>query len=181
MSGSHKISSMEKTNYLTNLLGVFATSLTTRMDHQIADLGGRSLNHDSALVVIHNRPNESIDILSKVLHLTHSGAVRLVKTLENESWIERSRNMDDGRSVSLCLTKKGKKRVAEILDARARVIDDILETLDDGQRKSLEQILIKALGDVTDNRQEARRLCRYCDEKVCHSRGCPIDQSFARG
>ena len=41
---------------LKDLPGAFATTISTRGEQQIVDLGGRSLNHESALVVICNHP-----------------------------------------------------------------------------------------------------------------------------
>ncbi|MDN3488345.1 MULTISPECIES: MarR family transcriptional regulator [unclassified Pseudoalteromonas] len=85
---------------------------------QIAELGGRSLSHESALFTIYNHPNETIDVLSKVLGLTHSGAVRLINTLEKEELVERRKSVKDARSVVLYVTDKGSQRVKRVLNSR---------------------------------------------------------------
>ena len=85
---------------------------------QIAELGGRSLSHESALFTIYNHPNETIDVLSKVLGLTHSGAVRLINTLEKEELVERRKSVKDARYVVLYVTDKGSQRVKRVLNSR---------------------------------------------------------------
>lgn len=58
----------------------------------------------TVLVVINNHPNETIDVLSKVLALSHSGAVRLINTLEQEGLVARYKSMQDARFVVLRTT-----------------------------------------------------------------------------
>ena len=100
MTHSHIISSMKNDKYISNLIGAFATSVAGDIEQKISDLGGRSLSHESALVVIFNHPNETINVLSKVLGLTHSGSVRLINTLEGEGLVEEG-------SVKEVLVKEG--------------------------------------------------------------------------
>jgi len=150
--------------YVTNLLGALATTMSTRIEQEIALLGGRSLSHESALVTISNHPNDSINVLSKVLGLTHSGAVRLINTLENEKLVERSRSDDDGRSVVLRVTAEGRKRADAVLRARRQVTNKVLETLTAEQQQALNSMLETALGGLTADQESARRICRLCDE-----------------
>ena len=90
MIESHIIKFMKNEKYISNLIGTFATSVSNDIEKQIAELGGRSLSHEAALVTIYNHPNETIDVLSKVLGLTHSGAVRLINTLEKNKAQEKT-------------------------------------------------------------------------------------------
>ncbi|WP_282610104.1 MarR family winged helix-turn-helix transcriptional regulator [Pelagibius sp. Alg239-R121] len=168
---------MSKNAYLTNLLGAFATSVSAGIEQEISKLGGRSLSHESALVTIRNHPSDSIDVLSKVLGLTHSGAVRLINTLEQEKLVERHRNLDDGRSVVLRLTASGRKRADKVLHAREQVTAKVLDSLTASQQQALGPVLEAALNQITDGEEAARRICRLCDEGVCRSKGCPVERA----
>ncbi|TDF39225.1 MarR family transcriptional regulator [Alteromonadaceae bacterium M269] len=160
--------------FLNNLIGVFATSITTRMETAISALGGRSLSHDSALVLIHSHPGDSIDALRKSLDLTHSGAVRLINTLEKEDLVDRLPSPEDRRAVRLYLTEKGKEQVQTILDVRSKAIESSISELSDEQRAALRDIIETALPKSITDQVEAKRVCRYCDLNTCFETGCPI-------
>lgn len=171
------LSAMRTETYISNLLGTFATNIVTRVEQEIADLGGRSITHESALVTIRNHPGESIDVLSKALGLTHSGAVRLINSLETEAFVERHRSIDDKRSVEINLTPKGQKRAIKVLEARERVTNTTLKMLSQDQQAALVPVLEAALAGLTNNQESARRICRLCDESVCRSQGCPVENA----
>jgi DNA-binding MarR family transcriptional regulator len=166
---------MMKNDYLENILGAFTTALTSNIESEVSNLGGRSLNHETALVAIYNHPDEGIDKLSKVLGLTHSGAVRLVGTLINEGLLVRRQNPNDARAAVLCVTEAGQQRVQKILQARAQTIESVVASLSDQQKEQLLPIIELALSSITKNETEARRICRLCNEGVCKSIGCPVE------
>lgn len=166
---------METNNYITNLLGAFATTVSTQIEQAVANLGGRSLTHESALVTIRNHPNDTIHVLSKALGLTHSGGVRLINTLEEEGLVERHRSEEDARAVVLRVTTKGRRRADNILQAREQVIEPILTNLTDKQQQSLIPILEASLRELTGSQEGARRICRLCDERTCRPQGCPVE------
>jgi DNA-binding MarR family transcriptional regulator len=166
---------MTSDDYLANLIGVFATTISTLIEREISEVGGRSISHNSALVTIRNHPNDTIDMLSKVLGITHSGAVRLVDTLESEGRVERHRSGDDGRAVVLRLTAKGRSEANKVLRARGRVTKAFFEKLTAEQRAVLAPMLETALESFTDGHESARRICRLCDEGACRPQGCPVE------
>lgn len=178
MTQSYIVSSMKNDKYISNLIGAFATSVTSGIEQQISSLGGCSLNHESALVVIDNHPNETIDVLSKVLRLTHSGAVRLINTLEEQGLVERHRSVHDARSVVLCVTPDGSKRVKQILNNREIVTSKLLENFNDEQKQNLLDLLEIAMGGLTHEQSKARQICKLCDEGVCRKLGCPVENSI---
>jgi DNA-binding MarR family transcriptional regulator len=169
---------MKNEKYISNLIGAFATTVSSEIENKISQLSGRSLNHEIALVAIYNHPNETIDILSKVLGLTHSGAVRLVNTLESEALIERHKSAEDARSVVLRMTPIGSKRVASILNSREKVTDKLLENFDKNQKEAFLSLLEIAMGNLTHEKIEARRICRLCNEGVCRKLGCPVESAI---
>ncbi len=168
---------MNKDGYVNNLLGAFATTVAMRIEQDIAGLGGHSLTHESALVAMSQHPDESIDTLSKVLGLTHSGAVRLVNTLEKEGLVERHRSSEDARIAVLRVTLKGKKRADKVLNAREQITEKVLGTLSADQIEVLQPVLEDALAKLTDNQHDARRICRLCNEQVCRPKGCPVEMA----
>ncbi|UHC82757.1 MarR family transcriptional regulator [Pseudomonas sp. NIBR-H-19] len=170
---------MNNNEYLANLLGAFATTISMRVEHEVSELGGHGLTHESALVAIFNHPNDSIDVLRKVLGITHSGAVRLINTLEQEGLVERHRSEKDARTAVLRVTPEGQQRACKVLQARAQVTTQILETLTTEQQQTLTLLLETALGQLTNDKDDARRICRLCNEKVCRARGCPVEMSVS--
>lgn len=169
---------MTDNKYASNLIGAFATMVSTKVETQILDLGGRSLNHEAALVAIHNHPNETIDVLSKVLGLTHSGVVRLINMLEKEDFVVRHKSTKDARAVVLQITDKGTYRVKEILLSREKVTSKVLASFDDAQKQALVELLETAMGDLAGEQMNARRICRLCNEGVCRKRGCPVEMNI---
>ncbi len=168
---------MKDEKYLSNLIATFATTVATQVEQQIAELGGRSLSHEAALVAIYNHPNDTIDVLSKVLGLSHSGAVRLINTLEKAGLVERHKSAQDARSVVLCVTNEGSERVQSILKSRQSVTVKMLENFDQTQKQNLLSLLEVAMGNLTHEPIEARRICRLCNEGVCRKHGCPVEKA----
>ena len=169
---------MKNEKYLSNLVGAFATAVASEVETNISELGGRSLSHEVALVAIHNHPHETIDILSKVLGITHSGTVRLINTLEKEGLVERHKSPQDARSVVLCVTLDGRIRVESILKSREGVTSKLLESFDDNQKQDFLKLLEIAMSNLTDKEVEARRVCKLCNEGVCRKFGCPVENAI---
>ncbi|OED46179.1 MarR family transcriptional regulator [Endozoicomonas sp. (ex Bugula neritina AB1)] len=169
---------MNTNHYISNLLGAFATTVSMQIEQEIMHLGGHSLTHESALVAIRNHPNNTISILSKVLGITHSGAVRLVNTLVEEGLVERRRSNKDARAAILCVTEEGTIRVDKVLAAREKVTAQVLGHLDKQQQASIISVLETSLSALTGGQESARRICRLCDESVCRSKGCPVEMAI---
>ncbi|MGF1900182.1 MarR family winged helix-turn-helix transcriptional regulator [Aliivibrio sifiae] len=162
-------------NYLKNLLGAFATTIASNIEMEVADLDGRSLSHEAALVAINNHPNDGIEMLSKVLGLTHSGSVRLVNNLVHDGLVERHRSKIDARAVVLCVTNLGRDRANKILLAREKITSGVLDKLGEREKETIVPILESILSTMTDSVIKARRICRFCDEGACRKKGCPVE------
>ena len=166
---------MSKDTYASNLLGTLSTTIATIIDRQVADIGDLGISAATALVTIRNHPDDSIETLSHILQLTHSGVVRLVNRLEDDKLVKRYKRAQDARSVTIRLTIKGQKQAGEILKARASITLSVLETLSDTQQAALIPILEIALKNLTEDSNSARQICRLCDEDVCRPQGCPVE------
>src|SRR4051794_27312099 len=116
----------------------------------------------------------TIEGLARVLHLSHSGAVRLVDRLEGDGLVER-RTGPDARSVSVHPTAAGRAEADRLRRAREAAMLDILTPLDDAERTALVGALEKLLGGMTPARAAARHTCRLCDADACgHREHCPV-------
>ncbi|MBG6176689.1 DNA-binding MarR family transcriptional regulator [Labrenzia sp. EL_208] len=163
--------------YINNLLGAFATTLASAIDESVDEVGLRSGSAATALVTIFNHPDESIDVLRRILNLTHSGAVRLINSLESEGLVERAPSLKDRRAVVLRVTSGGEARAKAVLAAREDMTNRIVEDLTVEQRDALLPVLATMLNTLTDDQDSARRNCRLCNEGVCRPRGCPVEQA----
>ena len=116
-----------------------------------------------------------MDDLRSAIGLTHSGAVRLVDRLAESGLVER-RPGQDGRSVAVMLTPRGRRVAERTMAARAAVIDELLDRLGPAERAALVPLLERLVGAVTERRLAARVagrppsggwLCRLCDFDAC--------------
>ena len=169
---------MKNDKYISNLLGAFATTLSNSIEREVSILDGNSLNHESALVAIYNHPNTTINTLSKILELTHSGAVRLINTLEEKKLVKRHKSLSDARSIVLHITEAGSKRVQLILNCREKATLKTIAVLSETQKENLLNILEASMSNVTNEKLEARRICKLCNEGVCRKLICPVEHSI---
>ena len=131
----------------SNLLGALAVGLTDALT-EVTERGARhGAAAPAALVTIADEARISIERLSQVLQLSHSGAVRLVDRLSADGLVERQSGRDQ-RSVSLVLTA--------------------------AERRSLSPLLEKLLAGVSAGRRSADHICRLCDTSVCPLSDCPV-------
>jgi Mn-dependent DtxR family transcriptional regulator len=113
-----------------------------------------------------------------VLGLSHSGGVRVVKSLRRAGLVDLRRDRNDGRAVEVRLTDQGRETASRIRAGRLEALDALLEGLTPAERAQLDELLGRALGAATG---DARRICRLCDPDVCgHPSRCPVTRSFAR-
>ncbi|WP_343562453.1 MarR family winged helix-turn-helix transcriptional regulator [Kiloniella sp. b19] len=172
---------MVNESYSNNLLGAFATAVASSIETRVSKVGNLGINEAATLVAVSNHPGDTIDVLSRVLNLTHSGTVRLVNRLESEGLIERRKSLKDARAVTVHVTAKGAEIVAEVLETRAAVVEKVLSSLSPDQKELLTPVLEKALSALTEDMPSARRICRLCHEGVCRPQGCPVEKAVVAG
>ena len=164
--------------YVKNLLGAFATTVSDAIEQKIDAFGARNISHEIALITVYNHPDESIDVLRRVLNLSPSGAVKLVNVLEKEGLMIRCKDKIDARITGLQITEKGKKRVVKILSARDSILSNVVRSLTKDQIKVLLPIIELMMRSMTTDQSSARRICKMCNEDVCRNRGCPVENSI---
>lgn len=161
---------------LGNLLGVVATGLTDAVDDAVLDdleLDGRAA---AALVALLDfAPSGPVRMLSQVVGLTHSGAVRLVNRLVTAGYAQRGPG-GDSRSVTVTLTPKGRAAARLVREHRQRAITAALTGLTRQQRDQLTAACELVIANLTRERLARRArgqppaggaLCRMCDFTAC--------------
>ncbi|WP_438704317.1 MarR family winged helix-turn-helix transcriptional regulator [Tabrizicola sp.] len=160
-----------------NMLGALALALADRIGASAEATSGLHVTAASALVVITNHPGEPVDAIRRALGLTHSGAVRLVDGLEAAGLVERRRSDRDGRAIALWPTRAGERTASEITLARARLLAPMLARTEEADRKVVVALLETALAALTDSKDQARSICRFCEEGICRPQGCPVERA----
>jgi DNA-binding MarR family transcriptional regulator len=158
-----------------NLLGAHALVVSDRM----REAAGMELSSAAVLTVLQTfADGASIDALRRVLGLSHSGGVRIVKRLEAEGLIAREPDPVDRRAIRLHLTEEGEREARRLLSARQAALTPLLAGLGEREGAALERLLERLLASVTGSGEDANRICRLCDPDVCgHPARCPVTQA----
>jgi MarR family transcriptional regulator, negative regulator of the multidrug operon emrRAB len=175
--------------HAANALGALSLVVADRMNAAIEPIAGLGPSAPAALAALHEfLDGGSVTQLSSVLGLTHSGAVRLVDRLADEGLVERV-GAQDGRAVSIVLTRSGRGVAERILRARQESVTSVLSSLTSDEVDSLAVALDTMLTTVTLARGKERSanthnrqqpwLCRLCDFAACgRSEGnCPVNNT----
>jgi MarR family transcriptional regulator, negative regulator of the multidrug operon emrRAB len=158
-----------------NLLGAHALVVADRM----REAAGMELSSAAVLTCLETfADGASIDALRRVLGLSHSGGVRIVKRLEADGLVAREPDPADARAVRLHLTREGEREARRLLTARQAALTPLLAGLGGRESAALERLLERLLASVTDSGDAANRICRLCDPDVCgHPGRCPVTQA----
>lgn len=162
---------MAHTSREANLLGACALAVAERLPPDA---------QDAALVALATwLAGTTVDGLARVLHLTHSGAVRLADRLERDGLLER-RPGTDGRTRALHLTGAGLEAASALQASRFAALEDLLDPLSPADRAALVPLLERILAGLTTDHASAGRTCRLCDPAVCgHPTRCPVTLAVA--
>jgi MarR family transcriptional repressor of emrRAB len=161
-----------------NVVGALCSALAEAIEDSIVEQVGLAPPLAAALVTIQTRPGITVDALSRILGLSHSGAVRVVDHLEKDGLVARERR---GREVALRVTRAGLRVSREVLTIRSRTVEVLLGDLPARTRSQLVGAASALLAALTTGRDSARRVCRLCDQDGCTSSGhpCPVDAAAA--
>jgi len=157
----------------TNLLGALALGVTDRMRSAIAEtisLGGEAVG---AIVVIGHAPAMSIDQLSRILQMSHAGAVRLVDRLVERGLVEKSPSAADRRVICLALTPSGLLQREEILAHRRAALGSLLAHVAPEDLAALDRIAASIVASLPRDALSALTTCRHCDDRSCVD--CPME------
>jgi DNA-binding MarR family transcriptional regulator len=121
-----------------NLLGAPATGIQDAAHDALVSESGVDGTAVAALLVVRERPGQSIAQLAAALSLTHAGAVRSVNRLAQRRLATRGHGQD-GRRRGLVLSKAGPAMTDEVLAARRRLLLGLLEGLPVDERACFTQ------------------------------------------
>jgi DNA-binding MarR family transcriptional regulator len=163
-----------------NLLGALALAIVDRTSEAIAESGPGDSAAAALSALHHFLDGPSVELLSRVLGLTHSGTVRLVDRLERSGYVRRETG-EDGRSTSLRLTAAGRRAAERTAGARAEVLEGVLSVLPARDRAALEGILSELLVGMMRGPGAVKWICRMCDTQTCRrDDGCPFARAAGR-
>ena len=151
-----------------NLLGAHALVATDRMRQAT----GMELSSAAVLSALRTfADGASIDDLRRILGLSHSGGVRIVKRLEAQGLVAREADPADRRAVRLHLTADGRRAAARVIAGRRAALAELLTPLSPRETADLERMLEALLAGGSDGREAANRACRLCDPEVLRASG----------
>jgi DNA-binding MarR family transcriptional regulator len=158
-----------------NLLGAHALVVVDR----VREATGMEMSSASVLTALETfADGASIDAVRRILGLSHSGGVRIVRRLEAAGLVRREPDPRDARAVRLHLTASGAREARRLLAARQAAIEPLLDALGERERAALERLLERLLAAATPDGDAANRICRLCDPDVCgHPHRCPVTQA----
>ncbi len=158
-----------------NLLGAVAQLAVDRQLAAIEEVSGLNATSAAALVTMANAPEQRIDFLHKTLSRSQPATTRLVAKLEAQGLVQRV-GADDGRAVSLVLSKRGEQAVNAILASRHDALATCLDYLTGKEQAELDSLLAKVLAAAVIDEQHAYQICRLCSDEECDV--CPIEAAL---
>lgn len=161
-----------------NLLGALATGIQDAVRDVLVGESGMDGTAVAALLAVRERPGQSITQLAVALSLTHSGAVRSVNRLTRRGLVARGRGQD-GRSRGLMLTQAGRAMTDQVLAARRRLLQGLLEDLPPAERACFARVTERLLARLPVSRPDAWRICRTCEHDVCRGPACPVGSAVS--
>lgn len=159
--------------HAVNLIGALSIGLADRIVAETEALIGAGANASAALILIGSRPDMTIDDLRHGVKLTHSATVRTVIRLKDAGLVEKHSG-EDGRSVYLRLSPKGKRDMARVLKLRERILEVALADLSQSELKQFGALAARVIPNVVLENVSVDAICRLCDGKVCPDAICPL-------
>lgn len=158
---------------LVNLLGALALGVSDRIRSAVAEAMPSSGETTAALIVIGHAPGMSIGQLSRILRLTHAGAVRLVDRLAERKLVEKRQSAIDRRTMSLAPTADGWVQRDRVLALRRTALAALLSQITSDDLAALERIAETITATLPTDALSALTTCRFCDERSCIA--CPME------
>jgi DNA-binding MarR family transcriptional regulator len=159
-----------------NLLGALSLAVTDRTRAAAEESLGQSDSAAAALSALHQFLEEpSVGLIRQLLGLTPSGTVRLIDRLETAGHVSRGPGQD-GRSVTVRLTARGRRAAERVSAARSGVLETALAGLSASERRRLDELISRLLVGLIRGPGATRWMCRLCDTHACGREvgNCPV-------
>ena len=161
---------------LANLVGAAALGIADAISGDLAGEVDLDTTAAAAMVALLDLARDaSVQTLSVLIGISHSGTVRLVNRLADAGHVER-RTGSDARTNSLRLTRRGRMAALRLRVGRRAAIEAALEGLTGRQRHQLSEVCQTVIANITRVRLGIRTaggqpiggaLCRLCDPAAC--------------
>lgn len=161
---------------LANLVGAAALGIADAISEDLAGEVDLDTTAAAAIVALLDLARDaSVQTLSALVGISHSGTVRLVNRLVDAGLVER-RAGKDARTNSLRLTRRGRTVALRLRAGRRAAIAAALEGLTGRQQRQLSEICQTVIANITRVRLGIRTaggqpsggaLCRLCDPAAC--------------
>ena len=123
---------------LSRRIGVAAEAL-------LAGFGLRPRHH-IALTILRDLGETAQSDLAATLQIDRTNLVGLLNELEERGLIERRRSAEDRRRHTVAITAKGRRQLAKAEFALLAIESQVLEGLDESERRQLHDLLQRAVG-----------------------------------
>jgi MarR family transcriptional repressor of emrRAB len=162
-------------DYLDNLLGAAAVAISDALSSLMEQQAGLKLSASSVILTLGQHDLLTITEIAKIAGITHSATVRLIDGLESQKLVLRKRG-ESMREVAVSLTERGRNIYSTLRQAQTKILEPLLSNLLEDERQLLESALSCILAALTSSRERGDRICRFCDEGVCHQDHCPVER-----
>ena len=110
----------------------------------LAPLGLNAAKYNYLVVLyLVDRPGMTLSELSEQIHTSNASVTSMIAALERDGFVRRSAHPQDGRSVVVRLTAKGRKRVEAAVPVHRHDIESALGELSIAERAQLSTLLLK--------------------------------------
>jgi DNA-binding MarR family transcriptional regulator len=157
----------------SNLLAALGTALADAQARACA-AHGLSASDAGTVITLGQHPGATVGALAPIIGFTQSAAVRQVERLVQAGLVRRGAG-EDGREVRLSLTARGATLRARVLAARRRAVERAAAALDRRQVAALVKMMEAMLAALTEGRDSADHICRFCEEDACPTATCPVE------
>ncbi len=127
------------------------------------------------VLFIQRPPNCSIRHLAEGLSVSHPAAVKLVERLVRKELITRQESSQDRRVVELALSPRGANCVAQVREARARLMEEIVADMPPEATDQLSLGLHAFVCAAVKDRATAQTICLHCGLE--HVPECLVQQA----
>ena len=155
--GTHTATPTEADMRAWARFGAAYSTITRELEQRMLQRHGLTLTSYDALLQLAGTEDgalRNIDLAKRVL-LTRSGVTRLVEGLEAQELVCRCECSEDRRGTKVCLTDKGRERLAEASATHDEGVRELfIGRLDADERQAFDRMLARMPGGA-------------CDEKSC--------------
>ena len=112
------------------------------------DLVGMNLRNMVVLAYLRDHPGASQQVMTEMLSMDSNTGVLVLNDLEDLEYVERRRDPADRRRHLVQITSSGRESLNLAERAQVAIEDDVLAALDADERRTLRELLNRALRSV---------------------------------